>query len=333
VSITDRLIELGKEDTVFFHTPDDTCYAAVKLETGGSAIYPLNEKSRQFKRILKYRYYKATDKAPTNEPMVAALGVLESIAAFEGETIELHNRVAWHNGNIVYDLTNPEYEAIEITSQGWDLMAPGHILFRRYGHQIPQARPISGGDVWKLYEFARVPKSDQLLDMVYLISCLVPGIPHPIGNITGVYGAAKTSSCKMKKALIDPSDLDVMALQPNAERMVQMLHHHWFIIFDNVTYLQQWQSDTLCRACTGEGTAKRMLYTDDDDIIFKYKRCVGLSGINNAATKPDLLDRMIFLNHDVIPEGCRVEEKVIFAGFAEALPGILGGCLTCCRRR
>lgn len=322
---TDRLIELGKRDTVFFHTPDDTCYAAVKLESGGSAIYLVNEKSRQFKQILKHRYYNATGKAPAAEPLKAAIGVLESISMFEGETIELHNRVAWHNGSICYDLTNSNYEAVEITSQGWGLMAPGHILFRRFGHQIPQTHPVSGGDVWRLYEFVNVPESDRLLDMVHLISCMVPGIPHPIPITTGEHGSTKTTACKMKKALIDPSDLDVMALQPNEDRMVQLMYHHWFIIFDNVTYLQQWQSDMLCRACTGEGTVKRTLYTNEDDTIFKYKRCIGLNGINNAATKPDLLDRAFFLNHEPIPKDRRIEEKVLFERFNEVKPEILGG--------
>lgn len=325
MSSTDQLIELGKHDAVFFHTPNDDCFAAVKLETGGSAIYPLNEKSRQFKKILKHRYYNTTGKAPAAEPMKAAIGVLESIAAFEGETIELHNRVAWHNGNIVYDLTTANYEVIEITTQGWAMMSPGHILFRRFGHQIPQARPAPGGDVWRLYEFANVPESGQLLDMVHLISCLVPGIPHPIPITIGEHGSTKTTACKMKKMLIDPSDLDVIALQPNEERMVQMLYHHWFIIFDNVTYLQQWQSDVLCRACTGEGTVKRTLYTNEDDTIFKYKRCVGLNGINNAATKPDLLDRAFFLNHEPIPKDRRIEERVLFERFNKAKPEILGG--------
>ena len=324
-SSTDRLIKLGKQDTVFFHTPDDTCYAAVKLETGGSAIYPLNEKSRQFKRILKYRYYRATGRAPGAEPMKAAIGVLESIAAFEGETIELHNRVAWHNGSIVYDMTNSDYEAIEITTQGWDLMAPGHMLFRRHAHQIPQARPVSGGDVWRLYEFIRVPEPDQLLDMVYLITCLVPDIPHVIPITSGEHGSAKTTGGKMSKSIIDPSALDVVSLPTNTEQMAQVLHHHWFVVFDNVTYLQQWQSDMFCRSSTGEGHTKRTLYTDDDDTILKYKRCVGLNGINNAATKPDLLDRAIFLNRETIPKGERVEEKVLFERFNEAKPWILGG--------
>ena len=144
---TDQLIGLGLQDTTLFHTPDETCFAAVKLETGGSAIYPLNEKSRQFKKIMRQRYYKVTRKAPAGEPLKAAIGVLESMASFEGDTIELHNRVAWHNGNICYDLTNPNFEVIEITPHGGGLMPHGHILFRRFSHQTAQVYPVHGGDV------------------------------------------------------------------------------------------------------------------------------------------------------------------------------------------
>ena len=322
---TDWLIELGKQDTIFFHTPDDTCYAAVKLETGGYAIYPLNEKSRQFKKILKHRYYNATGKAPAAEPLKAAIGVLESIAAYEGDTIELHNRVAWHGDSIVYDLTNSNYEAIEITPQGWGLMPHGHIIFRRFSHQTPQVYPIPGGNPWRLFEFRNVSKSDRLINMVYLISCLVPDIPHPIPIKTGEHGSTKTTGSRMEKSLIDPSDMDVISLQPNEERMMLLLHQHWFVMFDNVTYLQQWQSDALCRASTGEGTMKRTFYTDEDVTIFKYKRCVGLNGINNAATKPDLLDRAVFLNLEPIPKDRRIEERILFERFNEAKPEILGG--------
>lgn len=124
---TERLIELGKQDAVLFHTPDKTCYAAMKLETGGSAIYPVNEKSTQFKLILKYRFYRTTGKSTASEPMKAALSMLQSIAMFAGNTVELHNRVAWHNGNICYDLTNSNFEAIEIRADGWATMPHGHI--------------------------------------------------------------------------------------------------------------------------------------------------------------------------------------------------------------
>ena len=66
--------------------------------------------------------------------------------------------------------------------------------------------------------------------------------------------------------------------------------------YDNVSSLPQWISDVLCRAVTGSGFSKRILYTDDDDFIYRFKRCVGFNGINIAATKPDLLERALILH-------------------------------------
>ena len=321
---TDRLIELGKHDTVFFHTPDEACYAAVKLETGGSAILPVSTKGK-FVKILRQRYFNQIGKAPQPDALKNAINTLEAAAWGNGDVITLHNRIAWHNGNIVYDMTNSNYEAIEITSQGWGLMPHGHILFRRYAHQKPQVVPITGGDHWRIFEFVNVSEHDRLLVMVYLISCFVPDIAHPIPIITGEHGAAKTTASKLFKMLVDPSTLDVISLPVNEDRFHQMLSHHWFVIFDNIDWIQRWQSDALCRASTGQATSVRALWTDEDDLIFKYKMCVGLNGINNAATKPDLLDRAIFLNLDSIPDDQRIHESVLMRGFVNAMPEILGG--------
>ena len=43
------------------------------------------------------------------------------------------------------------------------------------------------------------------------------------------------------------------------------------------------------------GFSKRQLYTDDDDIIYHFRRCIGFNGINLRATKADLLDRAIII--------------------------------------
>lgn len=323
VAQTDRLMELGQTNVTYFHTPDGICYAAVTQDTGGTAICKVSTRSRQFLQMLTGRYYGETGRAPKRESLAEAIGVFEQMSTLDGDAIELENRVAWHGDNIAYDLTNVDYEAIQITPQGWGLMPGGHIIFRRYSHQIPQVYPVLGGDPWKLFEFVNVSESDQLLVMVYLISCLIPDIPHPVPLIVGEHGSAKSSTCRLFKALIDPSKVGTVALQHTEERLTQLLDHHWFAIFDNVEYIYPWQSAALCRAVTGEGTAKRALYTDDDDVIYDYKRCIGLNGINNVATKPDLLDRAFFLNLE--PITTRVEEIELFKRFDEAKPKILGG--------
>jgi hypothetical protein len=56
------------------------------------------------------------------------------------------------------------------------------------------------------------------------------------------------------------------------------------------------------QSSTGSGFSKRELYTDDDDIIYNFKRCIGFNGINLAATKLDLLDRGLIIKLERILE-------------------------------
>ena len=67
----------------------------------------------------------------------------------------------------------------------------------------------------------------------------------------------------------------------------------WVLAFDNVSSVPDWLSDAFCRLSTGGGLATRMLYTDDDEILFDAQRPVLLTGIEEVATRGDLLDRSL----------------------------------------
>jgi hypothetical protein len=113
------------------------------------------------------------------------------------------------------------------------------------------------------------------------------------------------------RKLVDPSSLDVLSLPREERELVQQLNHHWVSFYDNVGALPRWISDALCRATTGAGFSKRELYSDDDDVIYNIRRCVGLNGINISATRPDLLDRALLIGFDTIPNSKRKTEKEI----------------------
>ena len=88
----------------------------------------------------------------------------------------------------------------------------------------------------------------------------------------------------------------------NINELIQILSHNYIAYFDNVSIIRDWISDTLCRAVTGSGFSKRQLYTDDDDIIYHFRRCIGFNGVNLGATKADLLDRAIIILLERIPK-------------------------------
>jgi hypothetical protein len=75
---------------------------------------------------------------------------------------------------------------------------------------------------------------------------------------------------------------------------------------------------------TGSGFSKRQLYTDDDDIIYSFKRCIGFNGINLVATKADLLDRGLIIQLERIPEEKRGKIEEIWKEFEKIKPQVLG---------
>lgn len=253
---------------------------------------------------------------------------LASRAIYSGTTANLDIRVSYHNGKIYYDLCNEKWQVIEIDKNGWKVIDIAPRIFKRIKHQKPQVIPEAqklGGDINKIFDFINIRKDDRLLFLIYLVSCFVPNIPHPMGVFYGEKGAAKTTTFRILKKLIDPSVLETMTFPKNNEELVQVLSHHWYCNFDNLSNINDTISDTLCRAVTGEGYIKRKMYSDEDDVIFTYKRCVGLNGINVVAKKEDLLDRSILFRLERITEENRKAESTVWDEFENERPQILGG--------
>jgi hypothetical protein len=225
-------------------------------------------------------------------------------------------------------MADARWRAIHVTARGWTVVDRPPILFRRYSHQKPLPTPREGGDPWRLLDFINIEDSDtKLVFLVATITYLIPAIPHVILVFYGIQGSGKTTAFKLLRRLIDPSAIDVLSMPWEERERVQQLAHHWCTFFDNVTKLSVSASDCLCRAATGGGFTKRELYTDDSDVIYSFKRCIGLSGINIAASRGDLLDRSLLVGLRDIPTDRRRTEAQLYAEFAEAEGVIFGGFL------
>ena len=323
VSVADRLVNIGMRGIRLFHTPDGVGYAAVTLDNGGTAI--LGTEKTEMRKMLSQRYYKEMGKAPSGTAVADALGIISGIALFDGDEIALNTRVAWKDGNIVYDMSNQKQECVVVTSEGWEIVQSRAPMFKRFAHQISQTTPIHGGNITKIFDSVNVAEEDKLMTLVHLVSSLIPDIPHPAPSICGEQGTAKSTASKVFKLLIDPSEIDTATMPVNDDRMHQMLSKHHYLIFDNVSWIQDWQSDVFCRAVTGQATALRKLYTDDDDHIFKYKMCVGFNGITYLATRSDLLDRSFALRLVPITDMQRLPEDEVDRVFESNRGEILGG--------
>ncbi len=287
-------------------------------------------KSESFRRWLSNILWKAQRKAPSNHALSSALNIIEAKACYDGEKYTLHNRVAWYGDAIWYDLGN--WKAVRVNGSGWEVVEDPPILFKRYQHHKQQVVPRytpAVGELNDIFKFVTITNGkDRLLYIASLICSFVPDIPHPIDILVGDQGTAKTTRSRVKKELVDPSHLDTQTVPKNTTEFVQMADHNWFFTLDNLTSLLDWLSDALCRVSTGDGFSKRQLYTDDEDVIYKFRRCACITGINLVATKPDLLDRSIIYELEPIPGDKRKTEKEFWEDFNAVKEQILGACFT-----
>lgn len=285
-------------------------------------------KSKGFRRWLFKRHWDVYGKAAHPNALISAISVIEGKAVFEGARATLHNRVAWQDGAVWIDLADERWRAVRVSSDGWEIIDQPPILFRRYPHQSSLPEPDPNGDARKILDFANISDDqNRLLLLTYLVSCLIPDIPHPVLILHGSQGAAKTTLLRMMRSLIDPSEVLDLTVPSDVREMVQILSHNYVCAFDNVTYLPTWASDLLCRAVTGGGFSKRELFSDDEDVICRFKRCITLNGINAAATKPDLLDRSLLVELERIDQKKRLPEAELWEHYSTMAPAIFGGML------
>ena len=179
---------LNRKDIVLFH--DEQKDGHISLEIAGHHE-TWSCKSKAIKRWLSSEVYRTQNKAPGSEIIKSILAVLEGKACFEGQEIKLKDRVAWHNDELWYDLTNEKWQAIRIDMNGWEVVNKPPILFKRYSHHKAQVLPVKNGDVKLFLKYINVANPEhRLLLLVFLVSCFVPDFPHVMLVIFGAQGLA-----------------------------------------------------------------------------------------------------------------------------------------------
>lgn len=326
-NLTTEIVEAIQKDTKILIDNRGIPHARFKVQNHFE-IWPV--RSKRFKGLL-YRKGKFLhkNKIPASETITNAQKYLEALS-FDSEENKLNNRVCSANGAFWYDLSNKEWQAVKITGDSWEIVDNPPALFRREQHQKTQIYPSSHGinNIWKFFDFVNVPENKKLLLLVYMVSCFIPDIPHPVIIIYGEPGSGKSILMEFLRDIIDPSQVPKLKIPKGDKDIVQNFDHHYAPFFDNLDTIQPWLSDMICRAVTGEGSEHRALYTDSDSVIRNYRRCIGLTGINVAARKGDLLDRSILIGLDQMSQENRKEETQLRSNYNENLPEILGGIFT-----
>ncbi len=324
-SQADILIKIAAVNAYLFHDETMDAFANITIK-GHRETWPT--KSKFFKHWLVRQYYEQTKKSPTGEAVRQALNVIEAKAIFDGAEHKLSLRVAEHGGSIYYDLANDAWQAVRITSAGWEVADKPPIIFRRFKNTAAQVMPERGGSLELFKKYINFKNEcDWMLMYAVSASFFIPGIPHPIPIFYGDKGSAKTTAQRVIRKIVDPAHRDTMTLPTDKNELALLLMTNYAPCFDNLDGLQQWQSDMLCQAATGGGISKRELYSDMDEVILSFLRCPMLNGINLVASRDDLLDRSILFRLERIKEEKRMEESIFWKEFEKDRPFILGALL------
>ncbi len=320
----DILIDLA-QTAALFHTPDGVGFSDLDIN-GHRETWPI--RSKGFRCWLTRRFFEETQGAPSSEALQSALNVIEAKAHFGAPERIVHVRVGGLDGKLYLDLCDEKWRAAEIDADGWRVIDNPPVRFRRAAGMRPLPEPARRGSVETLRKFLNVrSNADFVLAVGWLLAALRNRGPYPVLVLSGEQGSAKSTFSAILRALIDPNTAPLRALPREDRDLFIAASNGHLLVFDNLSGLSGWISDTLCRLATGGGFAVRQLYADQDEVLFDAVRPVILNGIEEIVSRPDLADRAIFLTLEPIPDERRRPEAELWAEFEAERPRILGALL------
>ncbi|MDQ0689031.1 hypothetical protein QFZ56_008077 [Streptomyces achromogenes] len=328
MSVADQIIAMADSRYEFGSSEAGDLYAVPK---DGPRIARLLRGGRiSLRAELARTYYGLHHKAASSSALADAMLAIEGRAQAE-DPVPLHLRVAPLGGRpehgLVLDLGRADGKVVTITKAGWSVgpAAEGQPLFRRSQLTQPLPEPAKGGSLKELRKLLNVSDASWPLMVSWLVSGLVPGIPHPLLFLSGEQGTAKSTATKMLVQLIDPSAAPARSTPKDPDDWATAAVGSWVVGLDNLSRIPEWLSDAMCRAATGDANVKRTLYSDSDVTVQEFRRVLIVNGIDVGTLRGDLADRMIPVHLDRITQ--RRTETALWEAYHEAHPRILGALL------
>jgi hypothetical protein len=308
-----------------FHDNESRAFVLVR-EGGVARTLPV--KSREYGLLLGRRFYRATGSGLPSAAKTEAIATLEGLAIFDDPEELVFVRIGEYEGKVVLDLCDKQWRVVVIGKGGWEVVHESPIRFRRTRGMLALPAPVPGGSINDLRPFLNVPtESHFILVCAFLLGCFNPRGPFVILLLNGEPGSAKSTLCRLIRALIDPNKAPLRSEPKDNRDLAIAANNAWMIGLDNMSYVSERISNALCRLATGGGFATRELYSDADETIFDAKRPVMINGIGDIADRSDLIDRAVRLTLPTIPEDRRRTEKAIWSAFEKLQPAILGAFL------
>jgi len=326
-SVATKLVEMAKERFALGVTVTGEAYA-VPIN-GANVARALRGGRRSLRAELARLYFAETKTTAGTAALADALLVLEGDAQ-GAEPAEVALRVGRSpvDGRLVLDLGGGEDgRTVVIGPYGWEIVDHSPVLFWRTNATLPLPTPDEDGNVEELRELLNVSDADWPLVVAWLLAALIPDLPHPVLLLRGEHGTAKSSAARLLTSLIDRCACQLRTAPRNVEDWVVAAAGSWVTCLDNVSEVQPWLQDAICRAVTGDGLLRRQLYTDSDVSVLAFRRVVALTSVDPGRLQGDLADRMLTVELERIPADKRSSEEDLNVKWAKVHPRALGGLL------
>ena len=324
-SAATMLVELALQH-YSLHTTETGEAFAVPHEGANHVARRIRGGRQSMRAELAKLFYSTTGKTAPQQGLADAVLTLEGLAQDADPEI-LHLRVAESHEALWVDMGDVAGHVIKITAGTFAVVEHAPVLFHRTALTVAMPTPKADGDIAELWEFLNVDAADKPLLVAALVASFLPDIPHPIPTMTGEQGTGKSTTTRMLVDLIDPSSVPLRKPPRDAEGWVTAASGSWCVAVDNLSTVQDWFSDSLCRAVTGDGDVRRALYTDGGLAVFAFRRQVMLTGIDFAGLRGDLAERLVLIQLNRIDDRHRKDERELDARWREARPRIFGALL------
>jgi putative DNA primase/helicase len=311
-----------------WHSSDREAFASIPIN-GHLEHWAVRSKS--FKLWALRRYFEQTGAAPGGQAVEDALRVIEARAIFEGAEHVPFLRIAEHRRDLYLDLADEQWRAVRIRGepQGWEIVDRAPVKFLRSNAMQPLPVPEPGAMIeQELRDLMNVDtEGDFKLAIAWLVGTFHPRGPYPILALNGEQGSSKSTLSRLLRCLIDPNTAPIRSAPRDEQTLIIAAKNSWIAAFDNLSDVQDWFSDALCRLATGGGFSTRELFTDYGEIVVHVTRPVMLNGIPDLASRADLADRAIHLTLPALDEDARRSEEEFWADVETRRPLILGALL------
>lgn len=320
-----RLVELAMERFDLVMSDDGRPYGVIK--NGPNIALPLRG-SRGLRTRLAAIFADTTrGTAPSQSALADALAVLEGYAARK-DPVPVHLRLARHGDGIVIDLGTADGRCVIVGPGGWRIESRSAVLFRRTALTSVIPDPVRAGDgLAALSALLNAREAEFRLLAAWMVSTLIPDIPHPILAFKGEQGTGKTTAARCVVQVVDPSPAPLRTAPRDVKQWVVVAAASWAVCLDNVNAISGWLSETLCRAVTGDGNVDRALYTDDDVTVLAFRRVVMMTSIDAGHLDGDLAERLLLIELQPMAEGARRTDAELTAAYLAVQPSIFASLL------